>query len=1094
MKQIIWRFAACLIWIALLGMSVSCGRSEGEVTADTSAAITSASAAITSASAETSLSSAVEPAAGEAAKPAAEALCEVFNRQVEILFAEETSKDGVDAEEMLDAMLPYLMGGEEDLSASENYHMSQITVTGDGIAMPEEIIAMNGVTLSQSTDPAFGVYREIEVSHENGVVYLSTFDGVTTADEFAITLPEESPMGELGSAAMALSAEHFVAETQENVWEISDLYTRQVLRALLGKETVASLKNDDMSCALDASAWETKGEMMLEMSLSAPAQIRLGVRLSGIGESCERMELTLLAAEENEITLSCALTDGVMDEMAMRIRMGESVTEVTQRVNGTHTDLTMTVKSGEVVTMSCKFALDMISETEGKGTVEVVFQADGNGIGDIMPLAADTESVALGEFTVSLAGGEIARMEMTVTARAGTTLSETEMKLVQTGAAVGESVMYYAVKVSDSADPALHTSLEMDVRLDSDAGEVSRYTMEITLTDALGTSTAQAAVTSPSDVAPSYSEQERRLIERAERFLQHYSQYEEEAQAAVDALVRRSESVNIAAYPSAFYLEDRDGDGIVILLQIVEDNGYYVYADILLDAENTTYWYSCYNEYFEPVQLSGFLEDRNWLYQTLHGWDDLHYEPLAQPNAIGYYYEAEQGIYIICDSFDANRCGYSLTEPTTADFPGRALHRVTVDESGNAVGDFHDMEITYDEHCVATQTCRACGFQIRAFHESHDDAAGVVIGELNGESPKTEFFSCSRCQRGSLLLTDAQGDSIRVLLEPASYATIAQENTFRYDPISWERVGMQRDLSDCVIISDMITESERGDGTFDCDIVIPDLRERMGLTILGIRFDDNAYRIAKKPSLTVVFPEGMEYIGCYGSTLFSYVTELILPETLTCLSDGALGGYAGERLVLPASLEYFADDGFHMLNLKSLTIKGAYYDISPYLWCPALEELICHGTFRVFRGFGTPCRIEEFTVPAGVEIIASYAFCDMRDLKKVTLCEGVTEIERQAFQNCTSLSEIVIPDSLERIGENAFMDCTSLVRIEMRGIREIGGNAFFGCTALEEVVVGDALAVVGRSAFIYCSALKRIQLPAAASVASDAFQGCTSLE
>lgn len=1100
MKKTLFR-ALCLLTLGvLLILTVSCRGGEETVTTTTAATaapdttVTEPAVTETTVTETATVTSAqvTEPPAPEGIDP--QKLCLTLNQYVEILFAEE-SGERVDAEEMLDTMLPYLMGGNEGFSLGESYRMHDVTTSGNGLAMPSEIISQGGVTMTRGEDPEYGAYSEIEVSHENGTVLLSTYDGVTTVDDVALN-SDDSPLGDLDSEAMLIKEEHLLEKTEDGVWTVSDLYTRQVLRALLGKETVEALKNEDMDCTLDAREFDEAGTLLLNVVLSKPVEMRLSLRLEKLWESRQTIEMSL-SAGENEVILTCVQTEGVMDEMRMCIRSGESVTEVVQKVDGKHTDLTMLVKAGDVVNLSCKMALDMIGETEGRGTVEVTFRVgeDPNKI-TLLSASDAVESVAKGEFAIRLDGDKIGLMEMVVTATAATTVSETNMMLVQSGAAVGETVMYYAMRLTDTADPSLNSAMEMELKLTERVGEKEQYALGLSMTDSTGTATTHATITTPSDADLHYTEQERQLVLRAERFLKDYEDYAAEAQAVVESFMQQAASLDLASHPSPFYMKDQDGDGIVVLVEIVENGGYYIYADILLDVENTTYWYCEYDNYFRLSKLSGFYEDRNWLAAALNGYDDHTYEIEAGSNAIGYYFEPEQGIYIVCDANNVSNCGYTLDEPTPEDFPGRALHKVTVDEQGAVVGAVHDMEITYDEHCVATLSCRTCRFRIKAYRAVHDDTLRTVICESEGRRPRTEYHICSLCGRESLTLTDGQGDTLRVLLEKATQANIMMENTFRPDPISWELVGSRRDLSDCLIISDIgwAAQGDMSGKTFDCDIIIPDLRASMGRTILGMRFDDTTYQINQTSGLTVVLPEGMEYVGCYGSVFFSQVAELTLPETLRCLSDGALGGYAGETLVLPASITYFPDDGFQMQNLRSLTIKGAHYEISPYLWCPNLEELICLGTFDVFRGFGTPCKIEEFTVPAGVRIISSYAFSRMTSLKSLILPEGVTEIERQAFEDCKNLSEIVLPVSLEKIGGNAFKDCDALTRVEMRGVKEIGSSAFMSCDTLEEVVVGEVLTKVGNGAFSYCSALKKINLPATAVVADDAFRGCTSLK
>lgn len=1108
-KKTIGRFLCCFLMIALVFLSASCRRGTEDVTGSGGVGETTVSApdAGTSSQSETETEDVTETAGSTSVPAGSETTTEpvagmsaaevvkIFNEQNETFFAEKDSAE-VDAERMFGEMMPYLMGDGTFLDGG-SYQITNFVTTGSDASVPTEVISRDGVTVYTGVDPVYGPYREIEVSHARGTVLISTYEGLTTVDSVELTSESEDTAGM--TFQIPPMEESALSESGEvNVWNLSEPYAAALLVSLTGEaDIVTSQFGNKVSGILDARALESEGKLLLSVTADG-AQIDLTAELgfADIGQDAQHVELAVEMGVAASMQLAATVKGGEVTEMHMSTVSDGVETVVEQVVSDKHVDFTMSVGTQDVTALEVSMSMDMRDDNTCMGTLNMTLSANGEGIGaDIMPLstsaAGNGVSVTQGEFVVQLIDGEIGMMEMVTQTRLGTVTTQMTIMMSGANAVVGETVLYYATDVKDSTDPSADTRSETEIKLVSGNAENGTYTMGTSYTDATGTVLTTAEIAVPARLTPAYTEQEATFLSRAERLFSQADDYTQQAQEVVDWVAAGINNNRFMPLLETFYLKDTDGDGIVFLVDLVYENGYYIYTDILLDVENYTYFYSAYDEIYDLCTQAGIMADRDRLEDALSAHDDAVYFAETDGNAIGYFYQPEQDLYVVYDAANGEY-GYMWEEPTAADFPGRALHKVTFDESGTIVGDIHDLTTVYDAQCNATLTCNACGFVMVSREVMHDYVDTTVICEQSGRQPRTALSHCTRCGDGCIMLTDGEGHTLRVLFEQASQASITMENTFRYDPTSWEWVGAGRDLTNCVIVTEIIADYDRSE-VFGCDVVIPDLREAAGLTVFGIRFDDFVYRITDTPNLTVVFPEGMEFIGCHGSPLFSQVTAVVLPETLRYISEGGMQGYQGETLVLPASLEYWSDDGFHMNNLRSLTIKGAHYESTPYLWCPNLEELILLGTYDTFRGFGTPCKIEEFTVPDGVTVIAERTFEDMSTLKKVTLPESVTTIDRYAFRGCTNLSEINIPVAVTTMGESAFWECSALTRVDISGLTEIPNNAFWNCAALEEVIVGEQLTKVGRSAFQYCAALRSINLPATAVIGNDAFDGCTLL-
>jgi len=1018
-----------------------------------------------------------------------------FRAQNELFFSAEGDSK-INAEQMLGEMMPYLTGGGGSFLDGGSYQITNFVTTGDSNALPTEVISRDGVTVYSGTDPMYGPYREIEISHARGTASISTYDGVTSVDNVELTAESEGVSGL--TSELPVPDESMLTESGEvNVWNLSQSYASSLLALLAGEEDIVAQMGGKVSGQLDARALESEGKLLLSVTVdSAQVDLTLELGFADIGKAAQHVEMKLEVGTAMSMHLAATHQGGEITEMHLSTVSNGVETVMEQVVSGKHVDFTMRVRAQDVTAMEVKMSADMREDDICVGTLNMTLSTDGEGVGtDILPLSASAPgngvAVTEGEFVVQLVDDEIGTLEMKTQTRLGTVT--TQMTIMMSGAdvAVGESVLYYLTDVTDSADPSVNMRSETEIKLVSGNAENGTYALGTSQTDASGTVLTTAEIAVPAKLTPTYTAREAELVSRAERLFSQADEYVEQAEQVVNWVAEGIRGNRFMPLMDSFYLKDSDEDGITYLIELVYEDGYYIYADFLLDAEDYTYFYCAYDDRYDLCLRSGLLEDRDRLAAIMEGQDDETYFPEWRGNAIAYFYQPEQDLYVLYDVEKVDY-GYMWTEPTAEDFPGRVLHKVEMDADGHVIGEIHDFVTTHDEHCYATLTCRDCGFRKISRQVMHHYVDTAVICEQSGRQPRTALSSCTRCGDGAILLTDGEGRTLRMLFEKASYATIAMENSHRPDHTSWERIGAGRDLTNCVIITEIIAEYDRSQ-VFGCDLVIPDLRPAAGLSVLGIRFDDFTYQITDTPNLTVVFPEGMEFIGCYGSPLFSQVIAVTLPETLRYISEGGMAGYQGETLVLPAALEYWSDLGFHLDKLKSLTIKGAHYESTPSLWCPNLEELNLLGTYDIFRGFDTPCKIKEFVVPNGVTMIADRTFENMTSLKKVVIPEGVTEIGHYAFRGCENLTEVILPASVTKIGEAIFDGCTSLVSVNLGGLTEIPNSMFAGCSALEAVTVSGNLTSIGHSAFQYCNALKDIDLSSVTSIGDSAFWSCSSL-
>ena len=243
-------------------------------------------------------------------------------------------------------------------------------------------------------------------------------------------------------------------------------------------------------------------------------------------------------------------------------------------------------------------------------------------------------------------------------------------------------------------------------------------------------------------------------------------------------------------------------------------------------------------------------------------------------------------------------------------------------------------------------------------------------------------------------------------------------------------------------------------------------------------------------------------------------------------------------------------------EIDESVINGVRYELSPDRSYAIVKEKI----YREFNNYiyiestfmGAPVtEIDEYAfsskfellyvyIPASVQTIGKYAFCNCIHLAEVRFGEGsqLNAIDSEAFRDCKNLNkitfkqnlttigysaferagltEITLPASLKTVASNAFKDCTNLDKVYFEGniddwakinfenkeaspmhvatalylngvllgdtinityATEIGTYAFCNLTNVTEVILGQTVNSIGYSAFSGCNSIAKITMP-----------------
>lgn len=176
-----------------------------------------------------------------------------------------------------------------------------------------------------------------------------------------------------------------------------------------------------------------------------------------------------------------------------------------------------------------------------------------------------------------------------------------------------------------------------------------------------------------------------------------------------------------------------------------------------------------------------------------------------------------------------------------------------------------------------------------------------------------------------------------------------------------------------------------------------------------------------------------------------------------------------ESITLPASLKYIGEGAFFFAkNLKQIYI----------------EDIAAYCNITMVSAFSTP-----FTNEA-------YLYLNNKRVQELTIPDGVESIPTFAFFNCQGLTKVTIPDSVTLLGDDCFKNCKTLTTVEFgKNVTEIRSSAFENCAELVDLVLPENLEILESSSLRGCSKLTEITLPKSLRFIGDrAFKSCDSLE
>lgn len=260
----------------------------------------------------------------------------------------------------------------------------------------------------------------------------------------------------------------------------------------------------------------------------------------------------------------------------------------------------------------------------------------------------------------------------------------------------------------------------------------------------------------------------------------------------------------------------------------------------------------------------------------------------------------------------------------------------------------------------------------------------------------------------------------------------------------------------------------------------------------------------------------VSYIGTGCFNYFKALENIVIPDSITSMGDGAFGQSGLRSVTIGSGLTEIPQATFAITPLRNVVIPSGITSVGEraFASCSALTSATVEGSdvelgdkafnscssLRSFdfsnikkigsSAFTSATTLSSVTIPSSVTYIGNEVFRGCSNIETATIEPSVTSINRYMFANCTSLSAITLPSSVRTIDEGAFSGCTSLSGFNY-DITTYNMNSFKDCTNLTSVNL-DSARTIGDYAFNNTK-LSTVNMPNVETIGSYVFGSISGL-
>lgn len=365
----------------------------------------------------------------------------------------------------------------------------------------------------------------------------------------------------------------------------------------------------------------------------------------------------------------------------------------------------------------------------------------------------------------------------------------------------------------------------------------------------------------------------------------------------------------------------------------------------------------------------------------------------------------------------------------------------------------------------------------------------------------------------------AEKDYVKALIELEDYDIISTAKESSRSDIDEDGVTYS---SDYAYIKDCDDKTKVVD-IYDGTLIIADEAFKSCEHLTKIVIPQSVKVIGKRSflacdKLTSIICESDRFIiqnGCLLSadkkrllTYFGNTDNVILPEGITVIDDGAFFRKNIKTIVFPKSLKVIGEGAFAccskliMVYMQNNVIKIGKFSFEE---CKRLKNITFSTKLKViseyaFRYSG----VEELVLPDNINTIEKSAFYGCEKLKTVDLGKGIKTLGYSAFDNCIKLASIRLSNKLNSIGSFALFTAKNIIVNDNKSYFS-DGHAFYRKTPngvvlcrylASDTTINITLPIVGVDDYaFYNIPAERILLPSTVKeIGTFCFAKCTNLD
>lgn len=522
---------------------------------------------------------------------------------------------------------------------------------------------------------------------------------------------------------------------------------------------------------------------------------------------------------------------------------------------------------------------------------------------------------------------------------------------------------------------------ELSLKTEKYTDTEKSYKLSLEFADEDGEKSGGAWINFPAKTVPELTEEERYAIENRNQIIENNAFIETINRKALLAI--ESGKFNPAQYYFKVYTK-HEGTGIHYFTDITRENGkYYVDTRVISDYESVLPLYAKNVYDFIVVRQSEAALEVNEICANVDiEFKDKYYH--EEKRFAPYIYLEKYGCYAFAQNLQMIGGVWMTDEPTSEMFPDLVLHEIKKSENGYIL---HEYEFEKEEWCVSTYKCGHCGTRAKLKKPAHQYSEAERKVDTGAEQFK--LYSCTKCSDKYLDFCDEHGSQIRLLLTDLKYVDIS----YVLDDPGMENYQIS-DPDRCLFASeiDAIVLSKNTEA-----VIIPRIDLVYGYKIIGI---DSKFCAGQPFNHTkIILPEGVEIL--MGNAFDpnedndESFSEIILPDSLVYIAEGAFTNCTVRELIIPRNVRYMGRTAMTGNDsLIKVVVNAENLEYFPIIYAKNLEELILNAAPKTFCLFASD-KITEFEIPEGVEIFerdtSYYGLC--RNLKKLVFPTTLTRLE-----------------------------------------------------------------------------------------------------